>query len=104
LLEIQIARTFEKTRRAFAVDDDAKVFLLAQIYEPRCAVEDTFDRSDAGADSRRKRVLGSFFETLATRNTALQHRGVDEALIDAFSSCVELMSALKFHFTLAFAA
>jgi hypothetical protein len=34
----------------------------------------------------------------------LQHRGVDEALIDAFSSCVELMSALKFHFTLAFAA
>ena len=37
LLEIQIAGTFEKSRRAFAFDDDAEVFGLSQVFEPsRC--------------------------------------------------------------------
>jgi hypothetical protein len=48
---------FEKSRRAFAVDDDAKMFRLAQIFEPRSAIEDTLDRTDPGSDRRAKCIL-----------------------------------------------
>ena len=104
LLEIQITRTFEKPRRAFAIDDDAKVFGLSQILEPRRPIEYSFDRSDAGSNRCCKRVLGSFFQTFTTGNAALQHLRIYEALIDAFTRRVELVSAFQFHCTLAFAA
>ena len=97
LLEIQIARTLKKSRRPFAVHDDAKVFRLAQILEPGRPVEYSFDRSDTRSYRCGKGVLSSFFETFTTRNTALQHLRIYEALIHAFSSCVELVSAFQFH-------
>ena len=104
LLEIQITRTLKKSRRPFAVDDDTKVFRLAQILEPRRPVEYPFDRSDTGSNRCCKRVLGSFFQTFTTGNAALQHLRIYEALIDAFARRVELVSAFQFHCTLAFAA
>ena len=79
---------------ALAVNNDAKMFRLAQIFEPRRSVEDTFDRSDSGADRRGERVLRSLFEFFATGNTTLQHLRIDEALIDALSRRVEFVSRL----------
>ena len=76
---------------------------LAQIFETRGSVEDTFDRSDSGANGRCKSILRGLFEFLATRNAALQHLRSDEALIDALSRRVELVSAFEFHCTRAFA-
>src|SRR6185295_11896830 len=59
LLELEIAGAFEKSRLAFAVNNDAQVFGLAHIFESRGPIEDTFDRSDAGAYGRGERVLRS---------------------------------------------
>jgi hypothetical protein len=43
LYEVQIAGAFEESRRAFAFDDDPKVFRLSQVFEPDFAVKNSFD-------------------------------------------------------------
>ena len=68
------------------------------------AVEDSFDRTDTGADSCRESVLAGSFQSLATGNTALQHLRINQGLIDAFSRRLEFVCAFQFHWTLAFAA
>src|ERR1051325_186216 len=52
LREIEVARTFEKTRRAFALDDHAKVLRLAQVFELDLAFEHSLDRTDTGTNRR----------------------------------------------------
>jgi hypothetical protein len=97
LCEIEIARAFEKTRSALAVDDHPKVFGLAQIFEPHVAIKHAFNRTDAGADRRRKRIVTGSFEAFATRNTTLQHLGIDERLIDAFARRFQFVSSFELH-------
>ena len=104
LSQIEIARTFEKSRRAFTVNYDSKMFGLPQILETRGPVEDSFYRPNAGADRCSKSILSSFFQSLTTGNAALQNLPVNERLIDAFSRRLEFVSAFQFHLTLALAA
>src|SRR4029078_3793231 len=103
LFEIQITGALEKSRLAFAVNNDAKMLGLAQIFKTRGSVEDALDRYHASANSCCERILRGLFEFLATRNAALQYLRCDEALIDALSRRFELVSAFQFHCTRAFA-
>lgn len=104
LLEIEIARAFEKSRRAFAVNYDSQVFRLAQIFEARCPVENSFNRADTGADSCSESILACPFQSFTTGNAALQNLRINERLIDAFSRRLEFVSAFQFHLTFDFAA
>ena len=104
LCEIEVAGTFQKTGRAFAFYHDAKVLRLSQILEPCGAVEYSFNRTDTRLDGRGKSVLTGSLQFLATRNTTLQYLGIDERLINALSSGIELMRTFQLHFTRAFAA
>ena len=77
---------------------------LAQIFESNLSVKHAFDRSNAGANRRRKRVVSGSFKSFATRNTALQNVRINEGLIDAFARSFELMTSFEFHWAFVFAA
>lgn len=104
LLEIEVTGAFQKTRGAFTFDDDPEVLGLSQLFKANLAVKHSLDRTDTGLNSRRERILAGSFQTFATWNAPLQDLGINQRLINAFSSCFELVSAFKFQWTLAFAA
>ena len=104
MLQIEIARAFQKAWRAFAVNYNSKVFRRSQILEAGGAVEYSLDCANARADSCSESILACFFQTFTTRNTALQNLRINERLIDAFSRRLEFVAAFQFHCTLAFAA
>ena len=77
---------------------------LTQIFESDFSVKHTFNRSNTGANRRRKSVVSGSFKPFATRNTALQNLRINEGLIDPFPRRFELMAAFEFHWTFVFAA
>jgi hypothetical protein len=59
------------------------MFGRSHVLKPDTSIEDSFDRTDACANSSGVAIVASLLEALASGNTSLKYLGIRQTLIDA---------------------
>src|SRR2546423_6262650 len=97
LFQINVARAFQKSRLAFAVNDHSIVFGLTYLFQPNVALERAFDRAYASAKRCGVTVLIGLFKLFATRNASLQNLRVGQSLKDSHARRAKFVRSFNLH-------
>lgn len=95
--ETDFSRALHEPRLAFAFDDHPEVSGRLKLLEANISSEDPFDRTDPNAQRRGVGVVAGPFEAFAPRDATLQHSGIDQCLVDAFTAGMQFVRAFDLH-------
>ena len=95
--EIEIAGALQKTGLTLSIHRHSEVGRRSHILQLDVACEDSFDRADPGSKRGRVRVVAGFIELLAAGDASLQHRGIDQGLIDTIAAGVKFVCSFDVH-------
>src|SRR5436305_2413771 len=97
LFQINVARAFQKSRLAFAVNDHAIVLGLTYLFQAHVAFERSLDRAYASAKRCGVTVLARLLKLFTARNASLQNLRVGQSLKDSHAPRAKFVRPFNLH-------